>query len=217
METDKDIITKYLAFRIKELEWFAANSDKITEYLKLSMVDGDYYNRLNKIREEFNKNYKEKYSQKSKENLLTYQNNLYNVIVGATTLSQFIYVILVEHIATIKSPALKELIDREDDMFSSIKLLQLLRSAEIITEEDYANLHILYKIRNKFAHITPPLLNIQEIFNMMVGIKTSDESINTMPNNVQKYYKVVLFYSERFRDIRYKYVERDKSKKETQA
>ena len=105
--TSEDITTKYLEFRIDELKWLAANSNKIMAYLKLSMEDKDYYNRLEKIREEFIKNYRKKFSKESKSNLLIYQNNLYNVMVGTTTLSQFIYVLLVEHIATIKLAQLR--------------------------------------------------------------------------------------------------------------
>ncbi len=193
--------------------------DEIDEYLKLYMEEEtDYHKRLAKKIEEMYENYEKKSSEEKAKGSVYYMHNLYHIILGATTLDEFVYTLLTSHISTIKSASMQKIIDA-DIPSSSVKNLQFLRIGDIISEKDYKNLHTLYEIRNTFVHISFARLNTQKTFDLMNNIEIDNKKINQMPNTVEKYYEIVLFYGERLKHILAIYQEKarqDKIGKEPQ-
>ena len=183
---------KYLKFHISE-------RDKIVEFLRLNMEKKDYYKRYEKIKREIEE-YENKSSEEKKTYMESYHDTLYYIIIASTTLSELIDILLMKQIATIESPSLNKTLEDEDN-FSSVRRLQLLRVATIISEKDYKNMHILYRIRNKFAHLYPRRLNMQKTFDMLSEIETEDERINKMPNGIDKYYNTALYQAGKMVDI----------------
>ena len=210
----KDPAIERMELAIRRLRWIITEKDKIDEYLKWHMEEEtDYHKRLVKKMEEMYENYGKKSPEEKAESSLHHMYNLYHIIIGATTLDEFVYTLLELHISTIKSLTMQKIIDAENMPSSSVRNLQFLRIGGIISEKDYKNLHTLYEIRNKFVHISLARLNTQKIFDLMNNVEIDNEKINQMPNTVEKYYEIIIFYSERLNHVLVIYKEKAEQNK----
>ena len=194
---------------IKYLKWFYSHKDKITDYLSVSMGDVNYFKRLMENIETFDENVHKKSKEEQRKSSLEYMVNLYNIIMATTTLDNLIGTLLMRHIATIDSPSMKKVVEAEKYP-SSVKKLQFLRIADILSEQDYVNLRTLYDIRNEFARVSLALLDTTKTFDLLNNIKVDDQKINQMPINVNRYYEIAIFYAVRLKKILDEYKTKNK-------
>lgn len=134
--------------------------------------------------------------------------NLFTIIVASISLSYVIDILTLGCLKIINSPKLR--IDISPDNAwekSTIKQLKYLRFADIISEIDYNNIYILYKIRNRFAHTTLHNLDTKDTLDLLQNIIIDDENIKNSPNNVDKFVMIEEYYKALMWEKIKKYIE----------
>lgn len=120
-----------------------------------------------------------------KQRIDAYSQNLQFVIFASASLSEHIDLLTAACARVINSPKLiSKFMTEKPWETSTTRRLQFLRFADIIDEEVYSDLYIIYKIRNKFAHISLLHLDEQKILSSMNNLKLEEDKIKSMPNNI---------------------------------
>lgn len=133
--------------------------------------------------------YEGMYNQLSKEKR-EYKDQVSAVILSSTTLEFSVNKLIEIGVRIIKSTLLEK-------QFTSIYVpisskLRLLRFANLIDEELYKNLNILFKIRNTFAHaLFITAKDSTKEFNALEDIQITNKFVRDLPNDSKKFQLIV--------------------------
>jgi len=126
-----------------------------------------------------------------------YFTNLAWVITSSAVLNEAITLLALSCLKVADSPRLIKTFntDRSFEM-SAVKKLQFLRFGNIIKEDTYSDLYLLYQIRNEFAHKSQAFIDTQKVFGDMSKLTGIDDELKKLPNDAIKYAKTILFYRD---------------------
>jgi hypothetical protein len=129
--------------------------------------------------------YKEMYEQLSKEKK-GYKEQLQAVIISSVSLEWSINQLVTTVVSKLPSDGLEEWA-RNANVSIHYKL-KALRFANVISEELYRNLVILFKIRNRFAHDMPlPPKALEAEFELLKDIGIDSEFVRNLSNDHMKF------------------------------
>jgi len=119
-----------------------------------------------------------------------YKEQLESVILGSTSLEFSINDLCEVQIRKIHSKKLEEWVRNPNvPILAKVKSL---RFGDVISEELYKNLSILFKIRNKFAHKIPlPSKVLESEFEILKDIDIGNSFVKNLPNNLSKFQVIV--------------------------
>jgi len=137
----------------------------------------------------FNLAYEEMYEQLSTEKR-SYKEHLHAVILGCVSLELSINQLVEIVVRKLPSNSLEKWAQNPNIPIHN--KLQALRLANIISEELYNNLVILFKIRNRFAHDMPlPPKVLESQFELLKGVSIESKFVRELSNDSVKFQLVV--------------------------
>jgi len=142
---------------------------------------------------EWEPDFKGMYEQLSKEKR-EYKDQLSAVLLSSTTLELVINTLLIANLKKVKSPLLEEQLTHAYIPVDS--KLRLLRFADLIDENTYKNLRILFRIRNAFSHeLFIAARQSTNEFDVLKNVGIGNAFVDGLPNDSKKFQLLASNYS----------------------
>jgi len=142
---------------------------------------------------EWEPDFKGMYAQLSKEKR-EYKDQISAVLLGSATLELVINTLLRANLKKVRSPLLEKQLTHTYIPVDS--KLRLLRFADLIDEDTYKNLRILFRIRNAFSHeLFIAAGQSTNQFDVLKNVGIGNAFVDGLPNDSKKFQLLASYYS----------------------